>query len=62
MRLLMTDMLTELGYHYIEASDARMAIPYLQSDRRIELLITDVGMPNINGRRLPRSRARTAPI
>ncbi len=52
VRLLMTDMLTELGYHYIQASEAQAAIPYLQSDQRIDLLITDVGMPNINGRQL----------
>ena len=51
-RQLLTEMLTELGYHHIEVEQASAAIPYLQSDGPIDLLITDVGMPNINWRQL----------
>ena len=52
VRQLLTEMLTELGYRHIEAEAASAAIPYLQSDQPIDLLITDVGMPNMNGRQL----------
>jgi CheY-like chemotaxis protein len=34
------------------ASDARPAIPILQSDRRIDLMMSDVMLPHINGRKL----------
>ncbi|MDE1148707.1 MAG: PAS domain-containing protein [Azospirillaceae bacterium] len=52
VRLLVTDVLRDLGYRYIEAKDARSAIPHLESSRAIDLLVTDVGLPNMNGRQL----------
>jgi CheY-like chemotaxis protein len=52
VRLLVMEVLEELQYHLIEAADASEAIPLLQSDQRIDLLITDVGLPNIDGRQL----------
>ena len=45
-------VLKELGYHYIESSDALGALPHLQSEQPIDLLVTDVGLPNMNGRQL----------
>ena len=48
VRFTVTMLLRELGYSYIEAPDASVAIPYLQSNRRIDLLVTDVGLPNMN--------------
>jgi DNA-binding response OmpR family regulator len=33
-------------------SDARQAIPILQSDRQIDLMVSDVVLPHINGRKL----------
>jgi PAS domain S-box-containing protein len=52
VRLILADILTELGYDVILASDARPAIPILQSDRRIDLMMSDVMLPHINGRKL----------
>jgi PAS domain S-box-containing protein len=52
VRLLVTEVLNTLGYRYLEAPDAQGAIPLLQSDTPIDLLITDVGLPNMNGRQL----------
>ena len=52
VRLLVTQVLKELGYRYIEASNANEAIPYLQSGQTIDLLVTDVGLPHMNGRQL----------
>jgi PAS domain S-box-containing protein len=52
VRLLVTEVLGELGYRYMEAPDARTAIPLLESGVVIDLLVTDVGLPVINGRQL----------
>jgi CheY-like chemotaxis protein len=52
VRLILADALRELGYDVLLASDARPAIPILQSDRRIDLMMSDVVLPHINGRKL----------
>ena len=52
VRLIVTEVLTEIGYWVIEAIDATSAIPILESGRRIDLLVTDVGLPGLNGRQL----------
>ncbi|AOR80341.1 ATP-binding protein [Novosphingobium resinovorum] len=52
VRLVVTEVLRELCYNAIEATDATSALPLLQSDERIDLLVTDVGLPGMNGRQL----------
>jgi PAS domain S-box-containing protein len=53
VRMLITDVLEELGYVAIEASDAKAGLHMLESKRHIDLLITDVGLPGgMNGRQL----------
>jgi PAS domain S-box-containing protein len=52
VRLILADVLEELAYKVVLASDARPAIPILQSDRRIDLMVSDVMLPHINGRKL----------
>jgi PAS domain S-box-containing protein len=53
IRMVVTDVLTELGYSVIEASDSASGLRVLQSDVRIDLLITDVGLPGgLNGRQM----------
>jgi CheY-like chemotaxis protein len=52
VRLLVREILEELHYETIEAGDAAAAIPVLQSDRRIDLMVSDVGLPEMNGRQL----------
>lgn len=52
VRLVLSDVLQELGYNVLVASDARPAIPFLQSDKRIDLMVSDVVLPHINGRKL----------
>jgi PAS domain S-box-containing protein len=52
VRLLMVDVLDELGYRHVEAPDGATAVPILRSRQRIDLLVTDVGLPNMNGRQL----------
>jgi PAS domain S-box-containing protein len=52
VRLLVCDVLAELRYTTIEAGDAAQAIPILKSARSIDLLVSDVGLPGMNGRQL----------
>ncbi|WP_285421233.1 response regulator [Pseudomonas sp. efr-133-TYG-23] len=52
VRLLVSAVLKELGYAYVEAGDGNTAVPIIQSDQRIDLLISDVGLPGMNGRQL----------
>jgi hypothetical protein len=39
--MLIADVLSELGYNLIEASDGMAGLAILQSDARIDLLITE---------------------
>jgi signal transduction histidine kinase len=52
VRVLVSAVLSELGYAFVEASDADGAVPILNSTQRIDLLISDVGLPGMNGRQL----------
>ncbi|MFH5926483.1 hybrid sensor histidine kinase/response regulator [Roseomonas xinghualingensis] len=53
VRMLVTEVLQELGYSAIEAADGPSGLKVLQSDVRIDLLITDVGLPGgMNGRQM----------
>lgn len=53
VRMLVSEVVAELGYKVIEASDAFAGLEVLQSDLRIDLLISDVGLPGgMNGRQM----------
>ena len=53
VRLLVTDVLEDLGYTTIEAADSAGGLRVLQSDARLDLLVTDVGLPGgMNGRQM----------
>ncbi|HEY8611715.1 MAG TPA: PAS domain S-box protein [Roseomonas sp.] len=53
VRMLVTEVLQEMGYSAIEAADGHSGLKVLQSDVRIDLLITDVGLPGgMNGRQM----------
>jgi PAS domain S-box-containing protein len=52
VRSVISDALQDLGYNVLTASDARFAIPLLQSKETIELLISDVILPHVNGGKL----------
>ncbi len=62
VRMLVADVLSELGYMAIEAGDGATGLNVLQSDSRIDLLITDVGLPGgFNGRQLADAARTTRP-
>ncbi|MCJ2101785.1 response regulator, partial [Methylobacterium sp. E-046] len=51
--MLVTEVLEDLGYTAIEAADSVAGLKVLQSDVRIDLLVTDVGLPGgMNGRQM----------
>jgi PAS domain S-box-containing protein len=53
VRMLVVEVLEELGYAAIEAADGAAGLKLLQSDVRIDLLVTDVGLPGgMNGRQM----------
>jgi CheY-like chemotaxis protein len=53
VRMLVKEVLGELGYTAVEAEDGALGLKILQSGRRIDLLVTDVGLPGgMNGRQL----------
>ncbi|MET0970533.1 MAG: ATP-binding protein [Tardiphaga sp.] len=53
VRMLVADILEELGFTAIEAADSAAGLKVLQSDVRIDLLVTDVGLPGgMNGRQM----------
>ncbi|MER2266163.1 hybrid sensor histidine kinase/response regulator [Methylobacterium oxalidis] len=53
VRMLVTEVLEDLGYTAIEAVDSVAGLKVLQSDVRIDLLVTDVGLPGgMNGRQM----------
>ncbi len=52
VRLLVRDVLEELGYKATEAADGQQAVRILESGRRFDLMISDVGLPGMNGRQL----------
>jgi len=58
VRSIISDALRDLGYAILVTPDARAAIPLLQSDQCIDLLISDVVLPHINGKKLAET-ART---
>jgi len=53
VRMLVTEVLEDLGYAAIEAADSASGLKVLQSNVRIDLLVTDVGLPGgMNGRQM----------
>ncbi len=53
VRLLMIDLLQDAGYRVLEAPDGPGGLKILQSETRIDLLLTDVGLPGgMNGRQV----------
>jgi len=62
VRLTVVDMLTQLGYKVVTASDGEAALQILDCDTHIDLLFTDVIMPGrIKGGELARRAAQRTP-
>ncbi|WP_460044046.1 response regulator [Pseudomonas sp. S2_H01] len=57
VRMFVNEVLTDSGYRCTQAGDVMTALSMLEHDTSIDLLLTDVGMPMMNGRELAQ-RAR----
>jgi CheY-like chemotaxis protein len=62
VRMLVLDTLDEPGYHSIEACDSVQGLTILESEKSIDLLVTDVGLPRgLNGRQMADAARRSRP-
>ncbi|WP_114187993.1 PAS domain S-box protein [Microvirga aerophila] len=61
IRNLTVEVLQGLGYQALEAADGPSGLKILQSPKNIDLLVTDVGLPGINGRQLADQARVTRP-
>ena len=62
LRGLIAEDLESLGYGVIAVADGLAGLHVLQSDRRIDLLLTDVGLPGgLNGRQVADAGRVTRP-
>ncbi|AMM25490.1 response regulator [Variovorax sp. PAMC 28711] len=61
VRTLVVDLLQGLGYRTVEAADGAQALRILQSEQRVDLLVTDVGLPLMNGRQVYDAARLTRP-
>ena len=52
VRMLVREVLEEMRYQAVEFAEPLAAMTYLASGERIDLMISDVGLPGMNGREL----------
>jgi CheY-like chemotaxis protein len=52
VRDVVCEVLSELGCTTLEAFDGPSGLQIVQSDQRIDLLVSDIGLPGLNGRQL----------
>jgi signal transduction histidine kinase len=62
LRAYSADAVKEMGYHVLEAADAKAALAILEGDISVDLLFTDVVLPGgMNGRQLADAAKKTRP-
>lgn len=62
VRETLAELLLELGYRVVQAGDGAQGLDVLQSSQRVDLLISDVGLPgHMNGRQLADAARKLRP-
>jgi CheY-like chemotaxis protein len=61
VQMLIADLLGEMGYATLLAGDAQSALASLETEREIHLLLTDIGLPGVNGWALAESARKLRP-
>jgi CheY-like chemotaxis protein len=57
--MMVSESLTEAGYHIVEAADGTTALKLLETSARFDLVITDLGLPGgLRGEQLATSARR----
>jgi CheY-like chemotaxis protein len=60
LRMLIVDVLQDMGYATLEATDGQAGLKILKSDARIDLVISDIGLPGgMNGRSMVETALQT---
>ena len=61
VRLLIVEVLKDLGYTALQAEDAPTALALLERESQLDLVVSDVGLPGLNGRELVEEIRRQRP-
>lgn len=61
VRGLIVEVLEELGYQALEADDGPSGLALLTTTKRVDLLVTDIGLPGLNGRQVADQARETRP-
>jgi signal transduction histidine kinase/DNA-binding response OmpR family regulator len=61
IRMTTVDMVEQLGFPVCEAADAPQALALLTQDAEIEILLTDLGLPGMDGHQLTQEALRLNP-
>jgi PAS domain S-box-containing protein len=61
VRMVIVEVLRELGYHALQAGDAAAAMPIIESPQALDLLVSDVGLPGMDGRQIADHARRSRP-
>lgn len=61
IRMTTVDMVEQLGFAPLEAGDAPQALAILHADPTIAVLLTDLGLPGMNGRQLVEETLKLRP-
>jgi CheY-like chemotaxis protein len=61
VRAVILEMLADQGYRTLEAVDGPSGLRILRNYERVDLLVTDVGLPGMNGRQLADQARETRP-
>ena len=61
VRQLVVEVLHDLGYRALEARDGPSGLKILQSSQRIDLLVSDIGLPGMNGRQVAEAAREQRP-
>jgi CheY-like chemotaxis protein len=61
VRELVVEVLHDLGYRALEAGDGPSGLKILQSPERIDLLVSDIGLPGMNGRQVAEAARERRP-
>ncbi len=63
VRMLMVEVLAELGYQVVEAADAKSALRILNDPSKpLDLMMTDVGLPDMRGEELAAKARECRPL
>ncbi len=63
VRMLMVEVLDELGYSTLEAENATAALKVIEdASQQLALLVTDVGLPDMRGEELAKKAREARPL